>query len=132
MTTQTTLEAVMTQEPTLSRFGFGVYAGVPKDERGAALAENRQALLGHAPRVAELCGWIRQHLRPIQTINPHRSSYGLKHIAEKDLNYVANGELIAAMLMCGYRFQRSGANAWFNVSEKAIKAVMQRQEMEKR
>jgi hypothetical protein len=126
-----TLDAIMVQEPTLSRFGFGVYAGIPKADREAHLTKNRQELRDCEPRVKEICEWIRLHLRSIQSINPHRSSYGLKHIVEDDIEYVANGEFIAAMLMCGYRYTKDGANAWFNVSEKAVKAVTWRQESER-
>ena len=125
-----TLQSVMAQEPTLSRFGFGVYAGIPEADREAHLAESRQALRNHETRVKEICEWIWLHLRPIQSLNSHRSSYGLKHFVEDDIGYVANGEFIAAMLMRGYRYAKDGPNAWFNVSEKAVKAVTQRQEMD--
>jgi hypothetical protein len=124
-----TLDEIMAQEPTLSRFGFGVYDGIPLADRGAALANSRQELRQRAGRVHEICEWIRQHLRPTHRANPYRSSYGLKHIVEQDLDYVANGELIAAMLMCGYRFVKIGPNARFNLSEKTVRAVTQRQEM---
>lgn len=124
-----TLGAIMTQEPTLTRFGFGVYDGTSKADRDAKLTQGRAELREQSGRVEEICEWIRLHLRPIQSINSHRSSYGLKHIVEHDIEYVANGEFIAAMLMCGYRYTKDGPNAWFNVSEKAVKAVTQRQEM---
>jgi len=42
------------------------------------------------------------------------------------VGYVANGEFIAAMLMCGYRHRPYGPNAWFNVSSASIKAVVAR------
>jgi hypothetical protein len=124
-----TLEAIMAQEPTLSRFGFGVYDSVSSADREAKLAESRQQLRDHAERVNEICEWIWLHLRPTTRINQNRSSYGLKHIVEHDLAYVANGEFIAAMLMRGYRYAKIGPNARFNVSENTIKAVTQRQEM---
>ena len=126
------LEQVMTQEPTLTRFGFGVYAGVSKADRPAALTMGRQELRESAERVKEIGEWIWLHLKPTQRLNPHRSSYGLKHIVEKDLQYVANGEFIAAMLMRGYRYAKDGPNARFNVSEKAVKAVTWRQEAARR
>src|SRR5215218_971599 len=122
-----TLEAVMRQEPTLTRYGFGVYKSPDKAYREKTLAEGRAELWEHAERIQDVCAWIWLHLRPIQSLNSHRSSYGLKHIVEKDIGYVANGELIAAMLMGGYRHAKHGPNAWLNVSETRVKAVTWRQ-----
>jgi hypothetical protein len=126
------LEQVMTREPTLTRFGFGVYDDMSKADRPAALENGRQELRESAERVKEIGEWIGLHLKPTQRLNPYRSSYGLKHIVENDIDYVANGEFIAAMLMRGYRYSKErGPNAWFNVSEKCVKAVTHRQEMER-
>ncbi len=72
---------------------------------------------------------------PIQSINKRHSSYGLKHLAERrakrlsnnEVNYISNGALILAMVDAGFRFVREGdsPNVCFNVSERAIKRMMQ-------
>ena len=52
-----------------------------------------------------------------KTINKKRSSYSLKHTVERNINtYVSNGELIAAMIICGYNYRVDGINCYFNVS----------------
>ncbi|MEM7485484.1 MAG: hypothetical protein AAF348_09765 [Bacteroidota bacterium] len=44
--------------------------------------------------------------QPRARFNQKQSSYGLKHKVERQLNrYVSNGELIAAMILCGYAYQ---------------------------
>ena len=49
-----------------------------------------------------LQAWVRDKLAPRQVTRP-RSSYALKHTAEKDLGfYVSNAELKGAMLEAGY------------------------------
>lgn len=49
--------------------------------------------------------------------NKRQSSYGLKHKVEKQLGrYVSNGELIAAMILCGYSYTIiDGLNCIFNM-----------------
>jgi len=51
--------------------------------------------------------WIRRTLEPKKTIGGRNSySYGLKHLAERDLGwYVSNGELKGAMVAEGYRWR---------------------------
>ena len=63
-----------------------------------------------------------------QTLHQHttykRSSYSLKHSAERVVGYTANGELIAALLLCGHsaRFGQASedmrVNCEFKVDEK--------------
>ncbi|MDT4738439.1 hypothetical protein [Bradyrhizobium sp. WYCCWR 12699] len=56
-------------------------------------------------------------------MNRTRSSYGLKHDAEREAgDYVANGMLIAAALALDFSAERTHAgspNAYFNISFKA-------------
>lgn len=61
---------------------------------------------------------VRVLLEKRKTINKQRSSYWLKHYVERELqDYVANGELIYAMHLEGYKIQRvwDGSNAYFNI-----------------
>lgn len=55
-------------------------------------------------------------------INMNHSSYGLKHIVERGIGvYVSNGELIAAMILSGYRYKVIAINCVFNVKVKRTK-----------
>ena len=47
----------------------------------------------------------------------------VKHIVEHDIEYVANGEFIAAMLSVATAITKDGPNAWFDVSKRPVKAV---------
>lgn len=101
---------------TLTKEGFE--AGYPKGE----------------PIVIEELGWlihfIRKHFQKQEYFNYKCSSYGLKHLVErcfKNKIHVSNGEFIAAMMLCGYRYKKvsdNSPNCRFNikkVNEKKIK-----------
>jgi hypothetical protein len=48
--------------------------------------------------------WIRCNIHPRKTVNPHYSSYGLKHLLEHDTGiYLTNNQFKDAMLQCGFR-----------------------------
>lgn len=52
---------------------------------------------------AALVAWIKNNIRPRRTVNKTYTSYGLKHIAERDLNlYISNNQFKDAMLQCGF------------------------------
>jgi len=66
--------------------------------------------------------FIRNNINKQKTINTHISSYKLKHIIEKKLpeGYVANGDLIASMILEGYEYKidkKSPLNVYFNFSQ---------------
>lgn len=72
--------------------------------------------------IAELCWWIRQNLSERLNINYKHDSYHLKHLAEREVGYVTNGQMIVAMLLCGYKMGNTivGLNPSFNVAERSI------------
>lgn len=72
--------------------------------------------------IAELCWWIRHNLSERLNINYKHDSYHLKHIAEREVGYVSNGQMIVAMLLCGYKMGNTivGLNPSFNVAERSI------------
>ena len=50
-----------------------------------------------------VCEWIRSNFIRIKTPNYDKTSYGLKHILERDTGiYLTNNEFKDAMLMCEY------------------------------
>ena len=67
----------------------------------------------------DVIDFINTHFRRIKNINTKHSSYGLKHIVERLMDrYISNGELITAMIICGYKYRRYGSqglNCHFNV-----------------
>lgn len=71
---------------------------------------------------------IRPRLKKIKNINRNHTSYGIKHRVEEQIEasvkplqgYVANGELIYAMILEGFDVLRFGVNASFNVSEASL------------
>ncbi|RKD26710.1 hypothetical protein BEP19_16020 [Ammoniphilus oxalaticus] len=72
-----------------------------------------------------LTEWVKANLTPIQSFNVRHTSYGLKHIFEKNGGfYIGNGAFKGAMIECGFKVQDKTALNWvFNVSEKSIKAI---------
>lgn len=71
---------------------------------------------------------IKPRLRKVKNINRNHTSYGIKHRVEEQIEasieplqgYVANGELIYAMILEGFDVLRFGMNASFNVSEGSL------------
>ena len=63
--------------------------------------------------------WINEGFaRPRKTMNKSISSYGLKHLAERQAgSYISNEALIQAMVESGFRAQqiRGTTNFYFNV-----------------
>jgi hypothetical protein len=105
------LEAVLAQHPMLSLNGYERTSGAPFNLRRFALAYL-------------FCVRIEK----VKAINRHRTSYALKHIAERLAGtYISNGDLIAAAIAAGFRFRRcpcADLNVQLNMSEKSIKALL--------
>ena len=76
------------------------------------LAEDRQAVV---------LAWIRNNLRPRKTPNLYHTSYGLKHVLERDTGiYVTNNQFKDAMLICGYHPRDANKLNWqYCISEKS-------------
>ena len=128
--TQDDIQRIIDEVPDLNDFGIGVLLQRRKteDERKTELAEGKRELLNSVEACNRVCEWLGQ-IDKIKTINSHRSSYGLKHLAEKDIGYITNGVFIAAAIHCGYpyRIEPGDPNVCFGMSMKLIKAVMRRQ-----
>tara|TARA_R110000796_G_scaffold252631_1_gene389289 strand:- start:190871 stop:191227 length:357 start_codon:yes stop_codon:yes gene_type:complete len=82
--------------------------------------------------IVYLVVFIERFFEKRKTFNRNISSYGLKHAIERCLNnevHISNGELIAAMLLCGFdykQFHQKGLNCYFNlnrIDEEKIKKV---------
>ena len=93
--------AILDAHPDLHYYGYGLAAGVE-------LAEADQDRLRDPDSLQTILAverWVRES-RP----DLSRTSYALKHDAERDLGgYVSNGQLIAAMLLAGYQIKDTRA-----------------------
>jgi len=71
----------------------------------------------------KVCQWLAGKRRR-KTVNRLHTSYGYKHMAEKDIGeYVTNGCFIAAAVHCGFDYSPcadNSPNVWFNISEKSL------------
>ena len=121
-----TLEQVMEKYPTLGSFGFGIfsYRNKSNEEIAEELRQKRLNLMQSADRVEAARLWISRFSK-LKNINKNGSSYGLKHIAEREIGYITNGELIAAALMEGFDVMIEGPNGYFNISQKAWQTKLQ-------
>lgn len=54
--------------------------------------------------IEAVSGWIRKNIRPARRILQGRTSYGLKHLLERDTGiYLTNNEFKDALFLAGYR-----------------------------
>lgn len=117
------LSAVMTENAMLTDFGIGVSERQDFDEQRARL----RASVGD---VAWVAWWLDNFIDHRKTINQTRTSYGLKHLAEKfhPDGYITNGVFIAAGLIVGFKHKRieGTPNVAFAMSERSIQAARQR------
>lgn len=124
MTDEQELRRIMEEHPFLHNAGYGI--GIRNDPDNLT-PETRAALLSSVERFAATKQWIAANLRPVKQINPIRTSYGMKHIAAREIGYITNGVFIAAMLACGYRMRKYPSfNPHFNVSEASVRAAEKR------
>lgn len=92
--------------PNLFRFGF-------KTRPNSGLPLFRKD-------VEKIANYIAPRFEKSNRLCKKISSYGLKHIVERDMGeYVGNGELIAAMLLCGFKYEQCGINAYFFIDYKS-------------
>lgn len=110
------LRALLKRYP-LTPHGFGSWRHPdhPTDEE-------RAALLRATTEIETARAWLAGQRR-IANLNQRRTSYGLKHVAERAMGrYISNGAFIAAALLDGWQVKRlpSGPNAWLNISQKTL------------
>jgi hypothetical protein len=122
---------VLEIEPQLGDFGFGVSfpSGKTPEERIADLERNRASIC--EPRsLAQFMAarrWLRQFIKT-KALSDKGSSYGLKHVAERDIGYLTNGVFIAAAIAEGFKVRRirDTANAQIAISAKAWATIPHR------
>ena len=127
--TELRLVITMVKIPELNAHGVGLYphhARLPVPERDKFLADERSELRRSLDRVAATVEWLQKHIRSIKTINLNHTSYGLKHIAEKEIGYIPNGVFVAAAIIAGYPYRLHKPNAAFGMSERSIRESAKR------
>lgn len=124
MTPAETIRRIIDEHTQLSNFGFGVFAPYKKSPEQAAteLAQSREEMFEQRSidQFESCCNWLRSFPKT-KSINRRVTSYGLKHLAERDIDYVTNGIFIAAAIAEGFRFERVGPNAVFNIAMAAVR-----------
>ena len=106
MITDDQIREVLKQHPNLSAAGFD--GGDPRYTFEAGEYE-----------MIRLCvNWITKNVTPTKTIRYGISSYGYKHIVEREVGqYIINGAFIVAALLTGYKYRvYGGINAMFNMT----------------
>ncbi|UAB82815.1 hypothetical protein INR75_11270 [Zunongwangia sp. SCSIO 43204] len=84
-----------------------------------------QTIFSKTKKIDKLRSQIKKYFTKTKSFNLKRSSYGLKHDLERHIDeYVANGELIYAMHLEGYKIKRDGINCYFNISSVGLKNLI--------
>lgn len=118
------LNTLIDETPSLSTYGYSpVYLHFRYKTKQEGLEKHelyRQELREAAGRVKRTHDWLLDHITPIKTLCQTRSSYGMKHTVEKYINYITNGEFIAAALLAGYKMKcrHNSPNPHFAMSVK--------------
>jgi hypothetical protein len=93
--------------------------------------DDKQKIIINNLETEMLHEWICDKLMKIGSINKSISSYGLKHIAERQLGfYISNDRFIDAMLFAGFKYSvpnNNSVNLFFNVSKKSITNIQKEQ-----
>ena len=112
------LRDILLEHPALHDGGYGPSAYGDDDANRVILATSIEEFVTARE-------WIAQHFLPTARINSRRSSYGMKHVMERESGYyVTNGVFIAAMLANGYRMKRKPFyNPSFNVAEFSVRQM---------
>jgi hypothetical protein len=120
--TNSDIAAVIAKIPGLNAYGVGFYCGVKAADRPDWLARNQRDLLEDVDGCSRAESWLRDKAKT-KTVNRRRSSYGLKHVAEKEVGYITNGAFIAAAIHCGfpYRVDLHSPNVGFGISERSLR-----------
>ncbi len=94
-----------------------------KTEMPPGLTKNGWCTPGEPIEVDQLqhiTKYINTYFEPSKSIYRKRSSYGLKHLVERNIGiYISNGEFIAAMLLCGYQsYKETTWNCYFKIKNR--------------
>jgi hypothetical protein len=119
------VKTILAAHPTLSMHGVAVVGEgiLPVIDIEGQRKVEREALLSLDSLRAILVamGWIQRYLVKDTQINRQRTSYGLKHVAERWTGYLTTGQFTVAMLVLGFRLEWAGNDVLFNVKEGSVR-----------
>ena len=106
MITDDQIRKVISDNPNLSAAGFD--GGDPR----------YTFEFGEYEMIRRCVGWIEKNVTPTKTVRYGISSYGYKHVVERETGaYVINGAFIVAAILAGYQYRvYGGINAMFNMT----------------
>jgi len=110
------LELILDKIPVLTQLNTRIY-------KENASIEDHEYLFDHIEEFEKACIWLKS-IDKIKSINKRHTSYGLKHIVERAINfYISNDAFIAAAVYSGFdvKLIDDSPNVLFNISEKSIK-----------
>lgn len=122
------IQKVLDEDADLSYFGIGIFdngRGLSFIDRQKKLSKLREELLNSHEEFTAACEWFKTQ-KIIKNFNRKRTSYGIKHDAERAMNrYISNGTLIAAAVHMGFKYQKIrfgiSPNVYFNISQTTLK-----------
>jgi hypothetical protein len=120
--TESDIAAVIAKVPRLNAFGVAVYCGVPLRDRAASHDRDQAELLADVDGCTRAESWLRGR-NSIKTVSCFLCSYGLKHIAEREVGYITNGAFIAAAIHCGFPYklgENRDPNVMFGISRRSL------------
>lgn len=123
--TKEIIRRILDIEPNLTDFGMGIYEfglNMTPEERKTKFIEKQNSLLNNVEQFQKACQWLSTKDK-INSINQKHNSYGLKHLAEKEIGYITNGIFIAAAIHCGFKVKKfdDSPNVCINISEKSLR-----------
>ena len=82
--TRQDMQRVLNEHPELTTLGFGTFRkpGMAPARQAARFEKDRYELLNSTPACTAICRWLEKQPK-IKSINHQISSYGLKHVAER-------------------------------------------------
>jgi hypothetical protein len=122
------LAITLAKEPTLNDAGMGLSStdrAKSREERVAAFQQGRRQIWERIDAIEMAVVWLKEKVKPTKRMNPRRSSYGTKHVAEPDIGYISNGAWIAALLIAGFdiKIHWDSLNTDVALSERSLRAI---------
>ena len=102
--------------------GTGIYDGIPVTLCADGCTHDRELFTDLKERERKMVeAWILTNIEPRVSANKHHTSYGIKHLLERDTGiYMTNNAFKDAMLHCGfYPVDETALNWWYCISEKS-------------
>jgi len=122
--TKKDIQKVLKEYPTLNYSGFGLFESkntLSSTEKLVELQKQQEKLCNALEEIQSSYDWLND-VQKNKSINTKRSSYGLKHDAEKSTvaGYISNGSFITGAILKGFNVQINEPNAYFNMSNKDL------------